>query len=133
MIAWCATLPSPMCHGLLEYQLGGAVSRVDRDATAFAARDAQHAFLSLGACAEPAKAKRSAQWAREFWEAMQPFSTGGVYVNYLGREADEGAERVRAAYGAEKYQRLLALKEKYDPTNLFRLNQNIRPMTPATA
>jgi FAD/FMN-containing dehydrogenase len=133
MIAQCASRPSPMCHGLLEYQLGGAVGRVDRDATAFAARDAQHAFLSLGVCGEPAEAKRCAQWAREFWQAMQPFSTDGVYVNYLGSEADEGAERVRAAYGAEKYRRLLALKEKYDPTNLFRLNQNIRPTTTARA
>jgi FAD/FMN-containing dehydrogenase len=131
MIAQCATPPSPLCHGLLEYQLGGAVGRVDRAVTTFAARDAQHAFVSLGVCAEPAEAQRCAQWAREFWEAMRPFSTGGVYVNYLGREADEGAERVRAAYGAEKYQRLLALKEKYDPTNLFRLNRNIRPMTMA--
>ena len=127
MIAHCTTLASPMCHGLLEYQLGGAVGRVDRAATAFAARDAQHAFVSLGVCTEPTEAKRCAQWARELWEAMQPFSTGGVYVNYLGREVDEGTERVRAAYGSEKYQRLLALKEKYDPTNLFRLNQNIRP------
>jgi FAD/FMN-containing dehydrogenase len=50
-----------------------------------------------------------------------------VYVNYLGREADEGAERIKAAYGAEKYQRLAALKRKYDPANLFRLNQNIKP------
>ena len=129
MIAHCTTLASPMCHGLLEYQLGGAVGRVDRAATAFAARDAQHAFLSLGVCTEPAEAKRCAQWARGFWEAMQPFSTGGVYVNYLGQEADEGAERVKAAYGPEKYARLQALKNKYDPTNLFRLNQNIRPTT----
>jgi FAD/FMN-containing dehydrogenase len=58
---------------------------------------------------------------------MQPYATGGVYVNYLGGEADEGAERVRAAYGPEKYQRLVALKNKYDPQNLFRLNQNIKP------
>jgi hypothetical protein len=57
----------------------------------------------------------------------QPYSTGSVYVNYLGQEADEGAERIKAAYGPEKYQRLAALKDKYDPTNLFRLNQNIRP------
>jgi FAD/FMN-containing dehydrogenase len=63
---------------------------------------------------------------------MQPFATGGVYVNYLGREADEGAERIKAAYGAEKYQRLVALKNKYDPTNLFRLNQNIKPTLTAT-
>jgi FAD/FMN-containing dehydrogenase len=63
----------------------------------------------------------------EFWETMQPYSTGGVYVNYLGHEADEGAERIKAAYGAEKYQRLAALRRKYDPANLFRLNQNIKP------
>ena len=129
MIAHCTTLASPMCHGLLEYQLGGAVGRVDRAASAFAARDAQHAFVSLGVCAEPAEAKRCAHWARGFWEAMQPFSTGGVYVNYLGQEVDEGAERVKAAYGPEKYARLQALKNTYDPTNLFRLNQNIRPTT----
>jgi Berberine and berberine like len=58
---------------------------------------------------------------------MRPYSSDGVYVNYLGQEADEGAERVKSAYGPEKYARLVALKEKYDPTNLFRLNQNIRP------
>jgi FAD/FMN-containing dehydrogenase len=58
---------------------------------------------------------------------MQPYASAGVYVNYLGGEADEGGERVRAAYGPEKYQRLVALKNKYDPTNLFRLNQNIKP------
>jgi hypothetical protein len=131
MIAHCTTPASPMCHALLEYQLGGAVGRIDRGATAFAARDAQHAFVSLGVTTEPAEAKRCTQWAREFWDAMQPFSTGRVYVNYLGREVDEGAERIRAAYGAEKFQRLLGLKEKYDPTNLFRLNQNIRPTAAA--
>lgn len=58
---------------------------------------------------------------------MQPYSTGGVYVNYLGRNADEGPDRVRAAYGKAKYERLLALKRKYDPDNVFRLNQNIDP------
>jgi FAD/FMN-containing dehydrogenase len=57
---------------------------------------------------------------------MQPFSTSGVYVNYLGREADEGRARIEAAYGPEKYERLVALKNKYDPTNLFRFNQNIK-------
>lgn len=58
---------------------------------------------------------------------MQPFSSDGVYVNYLGQEADEGAERVKAAYGPQTYAQLVALKNKYDPTNLFRLNQNIKP------
>lgn len=63
----------------------------------------------------------------EFWNAIQPFSSGGVYVNYLGREADEGAERVKAAYGPQKYRRLVELKNKFDPNNLFRFNQNIKP------
>jgi hypothetical protein len=58
---------------------------------------------------------------------MQLYSTGGVYVNYLGQEADEGADRVKAAYGPEKYQKLVALKKTYDPSNMFRLNQNIKP------
>ena len=62
---------------------------------------------------------------------MQPCLTGGVYVNYLGQEADEGAERLKAAYGPEKYQRLVTLKNTYDPTNLFRLNQNIKPTVTA--
>ena len=66
-------------------------------------------------------------WTRSVWQAMEPFSAGGVYVNYLGTAADEGTDRVKAAYGAAKYDRLAALKKKYDPENLFRLNQNIRP------
>jgi FAD/FMN-containing dehydrogenase len=127
MVAYCANRPSPMCHGIIEHQLGGAVNRVHREATAFNHRDVQYSFLSLGVCTDPAEAERCMQWARQFWEAMQPFSTGAVYVNYLGREADEGRERIRAAYGPEKYERLVALKHKYDPTNLFRLNQNIEP------
>jgi FAD/FMN-containing dehydrogenase len=124
---YCADRPSPMCHGLIEHQLGGAVSRIDRDETAFNHRDVQYSFMSIGQCTDPSEDEACIRWAREFWEAMQPYSTGGVYVNYLGPEADEGAERVKAAYGPEKYRRLGALKKKYDPTNLFRLNQNIRP------
>ena len=127
MVAYCAKRPSPMCHGLIEHQLGGAVSRADREATAFAHRDVEYSFMALGVCSEPAEAEQCARWAREFWDAMQPCSTGGVYVNYLGREADEGPERIKAAYGAERYARLVALKNRYDPTNLFRLNQNIKP------
>ncbi len=64
------------------------------------------------------------RWAQDFFAAMQPYSTGGVYVNFLG---NEGADRVRAAYDPGKYERLVALKDRYDPTNFFRLNQNIRP------
>ncbi len=127
IVAYCAKRPSPMCHGLIEHQLGGAVRRADREATAFAHRDVEYSFMALGVCADPAEGSKCASWAREFWEAMQPCSTGGVYVNYLGREADEGPERIKAAYGSEKYARLVALKNRYDPTNLFRLNQNIKP------
>jgi hypothetical protein len=117
-----------MCHGLIEHQLGGAVSRIDPDATAFNHRNVEYSFMSIGECAKIAEAESCVRWAREFWSAMQPYATDAVYVNYLGQEADEGAERVKAAYGPEKYQRLVALKNKYDPTNLFRLNQNIKPM-----
>src|SRR2546428_4479918 len=127
IVAYCAKRPSPICHGLIEHQLGGAVSRVDRAATAFGYRDAEYSFMSLGVSADAAEADECARWAREFWNAMQPWSTGGVYVNYLGREADEGVGRIEAAYGPEKYARLVALKNKYDPANLFRLNQNIKP------
>jgi FAD/FMN-containing dehydrogenase len=133
MVAYCAKRPTPICHGLIEHQLGGAVSRVDRNATAFAHRDVEYSFMSLGVCLDPAETENCVRWAREFWEAMQRFSTGGVYVNYLGREVDEGPERIRAAYGPEKYARLVALKNKYDPANLFRLNQNIKPTQAAPA
>ena len=103
------------------------MSRVGLDETAFAHRHVRYDFISAGVCTDPAEAAACIRWARDFWEAMQPFSTGGVYVNYLGQEADEGAERVRAAYGPAKYARLVALKNMYDPTNFFRLNQNITP------
>lgn len=73
---------------------------------------------------DPTEPEAHIQWARTYWEAVHPFSTGGVYMNFLG---NEGEERVRAAYGFQKYERLVALKNKYDPTNLFRFNQNIRP------
>jgi FAD/FMN-containing dehydrogenase len=72
---------------------------------------------------DPAESEKHIRWADELWKTMQPFSSGGVYVNYLG---DEGEDRVKAGYGTN-YQRLVALKNKYDPTNLFRFNQNIVP------
>jgi len=116
-----------MCHGLIEFQLGGAISRVGPEETAFNHRDVAYAFVGLGVTPDPAESEKCVRWAREFWEAMRPFTTEGVYVNYLGQEADEGVERIRAAYGPQKYERLASLKKKYDPTNLFRLNQNIKP------
>jgi hypothetical protein len=127
MVAHCANRPSPMCHALIEGILGGAVSHVGQEATAFNHRDVVYSFLSLGVTPDPGQARQCIRWARGFWEAMRPFTTEGVYVNYLDQEAHEGPDRVRAAYGPGKYDRLVALKNKYDPTNLFRLNQNIKP------
>ena len=76
---------------------------------------------------QQAESDRNMQWTRDFFAAMQPFSMDTVYVNFL---SNEGEKRVKAAYGPEKYARLVALKNKYDPTNFFRLNQNIKPDLP---
>jgi len=103
---------------------GGAIKRADADSTAFAHRDADYVLNIIGLWMEHEKPDQHIAWARDFAQAIQPLSTGQVYLNFLG---DEGAERVKAAYGAARYERLVALKNKYDPTNLFRLNQNIKP------
>ena len=108
-------------------QISGAVNRVGMNDTAFNHRNARYNLLIVGIWLDPAAKAQNVKWVRDLWGAMRPYSSDAVYVNYLGQEADEGAERVKSAYGPEKYARLVALKEKYDPTNLFRLNQNIRP------
>jgi FAD/FMN-containing dehydrogenase len=102
--------------------LGGAVSRVGPQDTAFGHRDAQHSLLVLRMWEDPADSEKNIEWARRCYRTAEPFLKG-VYVNYLG---DEGEARVRAAYGVN-YERLRAIKNKYDPTNFFRLNQNIKP------
>lgn len=107
------------------FQLGGAVRRVGEDDTAFSHRDAAFALNIQASWLDPEESAVHIRWTREFWTAMKPFSTGGVYVNFLSE--DEGEDRVTAAYGAAKQERLVALKNKYDPTNFFRLNQNIKP------
>jgi FAD/FMN-containing dehydrogenase len=96
---------------------------VDRNATAFGLRDDQWDYDVISQWTDPAEAARHIQWTRDFWNAVEPFASGQVYVNHL--DAEEGT-RIRAAYGPG-YERLVALKNKYDPTNLFRLNQNIKP------
>jgi len=103
--------------------LGGAASRVATDATAFAHRKAKYNFLLLGSWDEASEHAAGMKWVNDFWEEMKPSIREGAYVNYLG--ADEPAERVRGAYGAN-YARLQAVKAKYDPENFFRMNQNIR-------
>jgi FAD/FMN-containing dehydrogenase len=117
-------VPSPLSALMFE-QFGGAVSRVGRDETAFDQRDSNYNFVIVSRWADPAQAAPNVAWARSTSEAAKPFTNGHVYVNYIG--AGEGPDRVRAAFGADKYDRLVALKRKYDPTNLFRINQNISP------
>ena len=119
-------VPSPQSQVLIE-RLGGAVSRVSRDETVFDHRDDPFNLLVMSAWSDAAGDRANLAWARETWEAMRPLSSGGVYVNYLGQEADEGIERIKAAYGPGKYERLVTIKSKYDPHNLFRMNQNIKP------
>ena len=121
-----AKAPSPYSAVAIE-QFSGAVNRVGMNDTAFNHRNARYNLLIVGIWLDPAAKAPNVKWVRDLWGAMRPYSSDGVYVNYLGQEADEGAERVKSAYGPEKYARLVALKEKYDPTNLFRLNQNIKP------
>jgi FAD/FMN-containing dehydrogenase len=105
--------------------MGGAVARVGATETAFSHRHAAFSLLLLGGWEDPATSDANIVWARDLWEQTQPFATEGVYVNYLGTEGDD---RVRAAYGPN-YSRLVAAKQRYDPNNVFRLNQNIAPAT----
>jgi FAD/FMN-containing dehydrogenase len=121
MIRFVAEMPSPTT-GVGLQQMHGAASRVDPVATAFPHRDEHYDLIILSQWTDPADSARNIEWTRAFFEAMQPFFERGVYVNNLG---EEGEDRVKAAYGAN-YDRLLTLKNKYDPTNLFRLNQNIK-------
>ncbi len=104
-------------------QVGGAIARVPIAETPYANRDALYDCFPISIWDDPADDEEHIRWVRDLWNAMRPFSTGGVYANNLG---DEGADRVQAAYG-DNYPRLAALKGKYDPANFFRLNQNIRP------
>ena len=105
------------------FQLGGAISRVGEDETAFNGRNAGHT-INVNATTTTAEGfDEEREWSRNFWSALEPYHTS-VYVNFL---MEEGEDRIRQAYGAGKYERLKALKRKYDPGNFFRLNQNISP------
>src|SRR5439155_15087276 len=104
--------------------MGGAVARVGEDDTAFGNRRAAYAYNVNTMWFDPSEDAQQEASNREFATALAPFATGGVYVNFLG---NEGEARVRAAYGDAKYDRLARLKRRYDPDNLFRLNQNIAP------
>ena len=124
LIDHTSRITSPRSYTII-LQLGGALGRVPEDATAFSQRDATHNVVINAVWTEDdPEGDRHTAWARDFFDAMQPHARDRVYVNFLG---DEGPDRVRQAYGAAKYDRLVELKRAYDPTNFFRLNQNIEP------
>jgi hypothetical protein len=108
---------------LVLQQVGGAIARVQKTETPYVNRDALYDCFPVAIWDNPADDEAAIRWANEVWGAIKPYSSGGVYANNLG---EEGEERLRAAYG-ENYPRLVEVKNKYDPDNFFRLNQNIRP------
>jgi len=122
-IAQAAQTPSELSLMHL-YPIDGAVHRVGKADTAWSARDARWSMVIAGIDPSPDNAGSVTRWAKAYWDAVHPFNPGGGYTNFM--MADEGEARVKAAYG-DNYARLAAIKAKYDPANLFRVNQNIRP------
>jgi FAD/FMN-containing dehydrogenase len=118
--------PSENSKIFIEF-LGGAFSRFPKEAAVFGHRDSPFNLLVTGAWQDAAQDESNRTWVRNTWQAMQQYASDGVYVNYLGTESDEGSNRLQAAYGTDKYEKLLRLKNRYDPTNFFRMNQNIHP------
>jgi FAD/FMN-containing dehydrogenase len=114
---------APLSH-IVIYTFGGAAGRVPDADTAVTYREARHAAIAIGMWDNPDEDARQIGWVREFAKLMQPFAYGGFYPNY---DADAAPERVELAFGPEKYARLAAAKQKYDPSNVFRMNQNILP------
>lgn len=115
----------PTVHSTMHlYPINGAAQRVGKNETAWSYREANFAQVIVGVDPDPGNNERMIKWAKEYWQAMHPFSAGGAYVNMM---MDEGEERVKAAY-RDNYPRLANIKAKYDPHNLFRVNQNIKPV-----
>jgi FAD/FMN-containing dehydrogenase len=106
------------------YPIDGAVRTIPKDATAWNTRDATWSMVIAGISSDPSQAEALRNWGRAYWKAVHPYNLDGAYVNFMMDDEIEG--RVQATYG-ENYARLAAVKEKYDPTNLFRVNQNILP------
>ena len=114
----------PTMHSSMHlYPIDGAVHRVGRHETAFSYRDATWSAVFVGVDPDPANNERIISWTKEYWDAVHPHSGGGAYVNFM---MDEGQERVKSTY-RDNFERLATIKNEYDPTNLFRVNQNIRP------
>lgn len=105
------------------YPIDGAVHDIASDQTAWSCRDATWSMVIAGIDPDPANADRITEWARDYWDAIHEFNPGGGYVNFM---MEEGEERLQATFGAN-YPRLARIKGRYDPENIFRVNQNIRP------
>lgn len=112
-----------MLSSMHMYPVNGAASRVSSKDTAWSYRDATWAMVIVGVDPDPANKEKITSWTKKYWEALHPYSAGGAYVNFM---MDEGEERIKATYG-DNYGRLVTIKNKYDPNNLFRVNQNIKP------
>ena len=115
----------PTMHSTMHmYPINGAASRVGKNDTAWNYRDANWAQVIVGVDPDPANNDRIISWTKSYYDAVHPYSAGGAYVNFL--MGDEGGDRVKKTYG-DNYERLVAMKAKYDPDNFFRVNQNIKP------
>jgi len=121
-IRFAETMPT-MLSTMHLYPVNGAAARVKPDDTAWGFRNATWAMVIAGIDPDPKNNDKIITWAKQYWEAVHPFSAGGAYVNFM---MDEGEERVKATYG-KNYERLVTIKNKYDSNNLFRVNQNIKP------
>jgi len=117
-----STIPTPLSQ-MHMYPISGAASKPGPTDTPWAYRDAKYAGVFVGVDADPANAEKITNWAKSYQEALHPYSSGGAYTNFM---MDEGQERVRDSY-RQNYDRLVEIKTKYDPGNLFRVNQNIKP------
>jgi len=117
-----AIMPTPLSTVHL-YPINGAVHRVGKGDTAFSHRDVLLAEVIVGLDPDPANKEKITQWCKDYFDALHPYATGSTYVNFM---MEEGAARAKAAFG-ENYARLTQIKKKYDPTNFFRVNQNIPP------
>ncbi|HLC30937.1 MAG TPA: BBE domain-containing protein, partial [Dehalococcoidia bacterium] len=122
VIQYAGRLPSAQCEIFIGL-IGGQASRVAPDAMAYSHRDTKFVLNVHGRWERPEEDQKGISWAREFFTAASPYATGGVYVNFMTQEE---TDRVGAAYG-KNYARMAELKNKFDPHNLFRLNQNIKP------
>lgn len=124
LVSYGETIPTALSRVALM-QLGGAVQRRNEMDMAASYRDAEFVLAINTGWSDPAEDAKQIEWTRDFWSAMQTYSSGGVYVNFVS--SGEDPENVQAAYGEEKYQRLVEVKSKYDPDNFFQRNQNIQP------